>query len=105
MAIVEIAKYNIGQLVRHNVVGSACLVTDVDAVFAGDEAWYEAIPAERRPKRNQPFYRVQVEGDGEPVFAYVPEQNLVADEDGAAASSVITAAAVMASGAAGHAVH
>lgn len=82
MTIMKIAKFNIGQPVRHRAFDFGGIVTDIDPVFANTEAWWDAIPQENRPRRDQPFYRLLVEIDGVESEAYVSEQNLLADTDG-----------------------
>lgn len=81
MAIIQVAAFNIGQAVRHRMFDFGGIIEDVDAVFAGTEAWYEAIPEASRPDRNQPFYHVQVNTDDGEAHAYVSQQNLLADAD------------------------
>ncbi|UOM37338.1 heat shock protein HspQ [Acuticoccus sp. I52.16.1] len=82
MAIIKVAKFNIGQAVRHRVFDYAGVIVDIDAVFGETDAWYQAIPAENRPNRDQPFYRVRVDYEGVESVAYVSEQNLVCDAFG-----------------------
>ena len=44
------------------------------------EDWYDSIPEDIRPKRNQPFYHLFAENDEGPYIAYVSQQNLLHDE-------------------------
>lgn len=76
------AKYGIGQVVRHRLFHFRGVIFDVDAEFANSDEWYNAIPAEIRPDRNQPFYHLFAENDEGSYIAYVSEQNLEADESG-----------------------
>jgi len=76
------AKYNIGQVVRHRRHPFRGVVFDVDPSFANTEEWYEAIPEESRPAKDQPFYHLLAENDQSYYIAYVSEQNLVADYSG-----------------------
>jgi heat shock protein HspQ len=76
------AKYHLGQVVRHKQHPFRGVIFDVDAIFSNSEEWYEAIPAENRPKRDQPFYHLLAENDDSFYVAYVSEQNLVADLSG-----------------------
>lgn len=76
------AKYHIGQIVRHRKHPFRGVVFDVDAIFSNTEAWYEAIPEESRPAKDQPFYHLLAENDNSYYVAYVSEQNLVADNSG-----------------------
>ena len=41
------------------------------------EEWYDSIPKDIRPKRNQPFYHLFAENDDGPYIAYVSQQNLL----------------------------
>jgi heat shock protein HspQ len=76
------AKFSVGQIVRHRVYPFRGVIYDVDPVFANTEEWYQAIPAERRPSKDQPFYHLLAQNaEGGPYEAYVSEQNLVPDAD------------------------
>lgn len=76
------AKYNIGQIVRHKKHPFRGVVFDIDAEFSNSEEWYEAIPEEARPLKDQPFYHLLAENDQTYYVAYVSEQNLVPDDSG-----------------------
>lgn len=54
----------------------------MDAVFSNSDEWYDAIPAESRPEKEQPFYHLLAENDDSFYVAYVSEQNLIADYSG-----------------------
>ena len=54
----RIAKYTIGQVVRHRLYPFRGIVFDIDPIFANTEEWYQSIPAERRPSKDQPFYHL-----------------------------------------------
>ena len=82
MAKIVHAKFNLGQAVGHRAFEFGGIVVDVDAVFAGTEECMEAIPAEQRPRRDQPFYRVLVHYEGADSIVYISQQSLVADVDG-----------------------
>ena len=73
------AKYTIGQVVKHKVFPFRGVIFDVDPVFSNTEDWYESIPAEIRPARDQPFYHLLAENSESYYVAYVSEQNLVPD--------------------------
>lgn len=73
------AKFTIGQVVRHRLYPFRGIVFDIDPVFANTEEWYESIPAERRPRRDQPFYHLYAENAETEYVAYVSEQNLLPD--------------------------
>ena len=76
------AKYGLGQIVRHRKHPFRGVVFDVDAIFSNTEEWYDAIPEENRPRKNQPFYHLLAENDQSYYVAYVSEQNLVPDPTG-----------------------
>ena len=76
------AKYHIGQIVRHRKHPFRGVVFDVDAMFSNTDEWYENIPEDVRPSKNQPFYHLLAENDQSYYVAYVSEQNLVPDETG-----------------------
>ena len=44
--------------------------------------WWEAIPEDIRPSKDQPFYHLLAENEQNTYVAYVSEQNLLADETG-----------------------
>lgn len=77
-----IAKYQIGQVVRHRVFPFRGVIFDVDPEYANTEEWWNSIPAEVRPAREQPFYHLLAENEETEYVAYVSEQNLVPDESG-----------------------
>lgn len=76
------AKFNIGEVVRHKQFAFRGVVFDVDAEFANSEEWWNAIPAEIRPHKDQPFYHLLAENDEAEYVAYVSEQNLERDNSG-----------------------
>ena len=82
MSITEIkhAKFQIGQIVKHRLFPFRGIIFDVDPEFANTEEWYESIPAEVRPRRDQPFYHLLAENADSEYVAYVSEQNLMSDE-------------------------
>ena len=82
MMLKTAAKYHIGQVLRHRKHPFRGVVFDVDAMFSNTEEWYENIPEDSRPSRNQPFYHLLAENDQSYYVAYVSEQNLVPDETG-----------------------
>ncbi len=73
------ARFGIGDVVRHKVFDFRGVVFDVDPVFANSEEWYESIPAEVRPDREQPFYHLLAENGDSSYVAYVSQQNLLSD--------------------------
>ncbi|WP_083566953.1 heat shock protein HspQ [Hyphomicrobium sp. CS1GBMeth3] len=76
------AKYALGQVVRHRIYAFRGVVFDIDPVFSNTEDWYEAIPVESRPVKDQPFYHLLAENADTEYIAYVSEQNLLPDESG-----------------------
>jgi heat shock protein HspQ len=76
------ARFAIGDVVRHRYFGFRGAVFDIDPVFANSEEWYQAIPAEVRPVREQPFYHLLAENDEGSYVAYVSQQNLIGDAEG-----------------------
>ena len=79
MALRE-AKFSIGDPVRHRIFPFRGVIFDVDPEFANTEEWYQAIPPEIRPRKNQPFYHLYAENDETSYTAYVSEQNLLPDD-------------------------
>ena len=77
---IRIAKYTIGQVVRHRVYPFRGVVFDIDPLFNNTEEWYESIPVEVRPNKDQPFYHLFAENAETEYVAYVSEQNLLPDE-------------------------
>ena len=73
------AKFNIGQVVRHRDHPFRGVVFDVDPVYANTEEWWDSIPEDSRPDRDQPFYHLLAESEATFYVAYVSEQNLIAD--------------------------
>ncbi len=82
MGKVSRAKYRVGQVVRHRIHDFRGLIFDVDPVFSNTEEWWEAIPAEVRPRKDQPFYHILAENAETEYIAYVSEQNLLPDLSG-----------------------
>lgn len=76
------AKFAIGQVVRHRFFPFRGVIFDVDPEFNNSEEWYEAIPQEVRPRKNQPFYHLLAENEETEYIAYVSEQNLLEDTSG-----------------------
>ncbi|WOI56353.1 heat shock protein HspQ [Palleronia sp. LCG004] len=76
------ARYHLGQIVRHRKHPFRGVVFDVDAEFNNTEEWYQAIPEDVRPVKDQPYYHLLAENDQSYYVAYVSEQNLIADYSG-----------------------
>jgi heat shock protein HspQ len=76
------AKYAIGQVVKHRIFPFRGVIFDVDPEFANTEEWWQAIPEEVRPRKDQPFYHLLAENEETEYIAYVSEQNLLPDNSG-----------------------
>jgi heat shock protein HspQ len=74
------ANFAIGDVVRHRVFDFRGVIFDVDPVFANTDEWYEAIPQDLRPRKDQPFYHLLAENGDSSYVAYVSQGNLVPDE-------------------------
>jgi heat shock protein HspQ len=74
------ARFAIGEVVRHRLLDFRGVIFDVDPEFANSEEWYEAIPEQMRPAKEQPFYHLLAENSDSTYVAYVSQQNLVHDE-------------------------
>ncbi|HEU4969410.1 heat shock protein HspQ [Sphingomonas sp.] len=77
------ARFSVGQIVRHRLFDFRGVVFDIDPVFANSEEWYQAIPEDVRPPKDQPFYHLLAENSDSSYIAYVSQQNLLADPDAA----------------------
>lgn len=76
------ARFSIGQVVKHRIFPFRGVIFDVDPEFANTDEWYEAIPADVRPRKDQPFYHLLAENSEAYYVAYVSEQNLRSDDAG-----------------------
>jgi heat shock protein HspQ len=76
------AKYKIGEVVKHRLFAFRGVVFDIDPIFDNTEEWWQAIPAEIRPHKDQPFYHLFAENAESEYIAYVSEQNLLPDTSG-----------------------
>ena len=74
------ARFGIGDVVRHRLFDFRGVIFDVDPTFANSEEWYEAIPEDIRPSKDQPFYHLLAENAEQSYIAYVSQQNLIQDE-------------------------
>lgn len=73
------ARFAIGDVVRHKLYDFRGVIFDIDPVFANSEEWWESIPAEVRPEREQPYYHLLAENGESSYIAYVSQQNLAGD--------------------------
>lgn len=80
-APVATARFTIGEVVRHRLFDFRGVIFDVDPVFANSEEWYQAIPEDIRPPKDQPFYHLLAENAESSYIAYVSQQNLLPDDD------------------------
>lgn len=76
------ARFSIGEVVRHRLFAFRGAVFDIDPVFANSEEWYQSIPEDIRPSRDQPFYHLLAESEDSSYVAYVSQGNLIPDADG-----------------------
>jgi len=74
------AGFAIGDIVRHRIFEFRGVIFDVDPVFANSEEWYQAIPEDLRPPKDQPFYHLLAENAESSYTAYVSQQNLLPDD-------------------------
>ena len=76
------ARYAVGQVVKHRFYPFRGVVFDVDPTFNNTEEWYNSIPENVRPSKDQPFYHLFAENAETEYIAYVSEQNLLPDTSG-----------------------
>ena len=74
------ARFAIGDIVRHRLFDFRGVIFDVDPEFSNSEEWYEAIPEDLRPAKNQPYYHLLAENAESAYIAYVSQQNLLVDD-------------------------
>ena len=77
---VQKAKFSIGDVVKHKHFDFRGVIYDVDFEFNNSEEWYESIPKNVRPRKDQPFYHLLAENEDVTYEAYVSEQNLLKDD-------------------------
>jgi len=75
------ARFSIGDVVKHRMFDFRGVIFDIDPVFANSEEWYQAIPEDVRPPKDQPFYHLLAENAESSYVAYVSQQNLLPDEE------------------------
>lgn len=78
----RVAKYRLGDVVKHRFFPFRGIIFDIDPVFASTEDWWQAIPEDIRPSKSQPYYHLLAENDKTEYIAYVSEQNLLPDTSG-----------------------
>ena len=74
------AKFSIGDIVKHKHFDFRGVIYHVDFEFNNSEEWYNSIPKDVRPRKNQPFYHLLAENNEITYEAYVSEQNLISDD-------------------------
>lgn len=79
---IPVARFGLGDVVKHRLLDFRGVIFDVDPEFDNSEEWYQAIPEEIRPIKEQPFYHLLAENTESSYIAYVSQQNLVADDEG-----------------------
>lgn len=77
---IPLARFAIGEVVRHRLFDFRGVIFDVDPEFANSEEWYQSIPEPLRPSKEQPYYHLLAENSETSYVAYVSQQNLIADE-------------------------
>ncbi len=80
LSSIPLARFAIGEVVRHRLLDFRGVIFDVDPEFANSEEWYDAIPEGMRPSKDQPFYHLLAENSEASYVAYVSQQNLVPDD-------------------------
>jgi|SRR5271167_4782208 len=75
----SVAKFAIGQVIRHRVYEFRGVVFDVDPEFSDSTATCETVLVEGRLGKDQPFYYLLAENDRNPYVAYVSEQSMILD--------------------------
>ena len=73
------AVFSIGEVVKHKIHSFRGVIFDVDPTFDNTDEWWNSIPEDYRPKKDQPFYHLLAETDTSYYIAYVSEQNLIDD--------------------------
>ena len=76
----NVAKFSIGTIVKHKDFDFRGVIYDVDFEFNNSEEWYQSIPKDVRPRKDQPFYHLLAESNDVTYEAYVSEQNLLIDK-------------------------
>ena len=73
--------FNIGDVVKHRLYKFRGVIVDIDPEFSNTEEWYQSIPEESRPRKDQPFYHLLAENSETFYSAYVSQQNLLPDSE------------------------
>lgn len=75
-------QFSIGQVVRHRIFPFRGVIIDVDPEYNNTEEWWQSIPEDVRPRKDQPYYHLLAENEYTAYEAYVSEQNLLIDDSG-----------------------
>ena len=67
---IQKAKFSIGDIVKHKHFEFRGVIYDVDFEFNNSEEWYQSIPKDVRPKKDQPFYHLIAENDETTQFTH-----------------------------------
>ncbi len=78
----RVAVFSIGDIVHHRIFSFRGVIYDVDPTFNNTDDWWESIPEDVRPAKDQPYYHLLAENEEATYTAYVSEENLVPDESG-----------------------
>lgn len=76
------AKFSIGDVVQHKHYPFRGVIVGIDPTFNHTDEWWQSIPEEIRPVKDQPFYHLLAENERTTYVAYVSEQNLLPDASG-----------------------
>ena len=57
----RVAKFTIGQVVKHRLFSFRGVIFDIDPVFNNTDEWWLSIPENVRPSKDQPFYHLFAE--------------------------------------------
>ncbi len=60
-----VARFRLGEVVRHRVFPFRGVIFDVDPEFANSEEWWQSIPEDMRPRKDQPYYHLLAENEDE----------------------------------------
>jgi heat shock protein HspQ len=74
-------QFNIGDIVKHKLYQFRGVIIDIDPEFGNTDEWYESIPVNNRPRKDQPFYHLLAENSESFYSAYVSQQNLISDSE------------------------
>ena len=68
---IQKAKFSIGDVVKHKHFDFRGVIYDVDFEFNNSEEWYQSIPKNVRPRKDQPFYHLLAENneDNQSIFS------------------------------------